>query len=144
MKLSTMAAVMSFVSKIEGGSSLFYEGCAEKYQQQEEREKFLDWAKENKEFERMVKQTYFGVITDAIESNFSFGDLDTDDYEIETELTADVGVGEIVSKAGEIEARIRDFYLRGAELSEGLMADIPRLFKKIAKKREERLLALRD
>ena len=132
MKLSTMAAVMSFVSKIEGSSSLFYEGCAEKYQEQGEREKFLDWAKENKKFERMVKQTYFGVITDAIESNFSFGDLDTDDYEIETELAADAGVGEAVRKAGEIEARIRDFYIKGAELSEGLMADIPRMFKKIA------------
>ena len=146
MKLSTMAAVMSFVTKIEGTSAAFYETFGAKIQEGKggagEKAKFSDWAKENRKFEKMVKQTYFGVITDAIESNFSFGDMDTNDYEIETELALDAGFEEVVKMAGEIESRIKDFYLKGAEVSEGLMADISRVFKKLAKKREERLLDL--
>ena len=140
MKLNTMAAVMSFISKIENSSSSFYLNYAEEYH--ELKENFLSWAKENKKFEKMVKQTYFGVITDTLESNFSFGDLDTDDYDLEITLPEKASLYEAKKRSKEIEDTIKSFYLKAAQLSEGLMADIPRLFKKIAKKREERALSL--
>lgn len=136
MKLNTMAAVMSFVSKIENDTSSFYQDYADKHH--ELKEIFLFWANENKKFEKMVKQTYFGVITDAIESNFSFGDLNTDNFKIETILPENANLNAAKKRAQEIEDTIKDFYLKAAQLSEGLMADIPRLFIKIAKKREER------
>jgi len=138
MKLNTMAAVMSFVSRIENDSALFYEGCAEKYP--DLKDTFLSWSKENRKFEKNVKRTYFGVITDTIESNYAFEGLDTDDYAFDSALPEDAGVSEAAKKSNEIEEKIRAFYLKAAELSEGLMADIPRLFKKIAKKREDRRL----
>lgn len=140
MKLNTMAAVMSFISKIENSSSSFYQNYAEEYH--ELKENFLSWAKENKKFEKMIKQTYFGVITDTLESNFSFGDLDTDDYDLEVTLPEKASLYEAKKRSKEIEDTIKSFYLKAAQLSEGLMADIPRLFKKIAKKREERALSL--
>lgn len=140
MELNTMAAVMSFVSKIENDTSSFYQDYADKYH--ELKEIFLFWAKENKKFEKTVKQTYFGVITDAIESNFSFGDLNTDNFRFETILPENANLNTAKKRAQEIEDTIKDFYLKAAQLSEGLMADIPRLFIKIAKKREERSRSL--
>ena len=140
MKLNTMAGVMSFVSKIENDSASFYKNYAEKYPQLESI--FLSWNKENKKFEKNVKRTYFGVITDTLESNYAFQGLDTDDYNFETQLPENVDPLEAGKKAREIEETIKNFYLKAAQLSDGLMADIPRLFRKIAKKREERRQAL--
>ncbi len=99
---------------------------------------FLSWSKENRKFEKNIKRTYYGVITDTIESNFSFEGLDTLDYEFDTELPQ-VGDSSVTKeKAEEIERKIKEFYLKAAELSEGLLADIPRVLRKIAKKREGR------
>ena len=140
MKLNTMAAVMTFVSKIETDSSRFYQDQAEKYP--ELKDCFLSWVKENKKFEKQVKQTYYGVITDTLESNFAFGDLDTDDYDLKLSLPENADLSQARDRALETEEDIKKFYLRAAALSESLMADIPRLFKKIAKKREERATVL--
>ena len=140
MKLNTMAAVMTFVSRIENDSLSFYQENADRYP--ELKDTFLSWVKENKKFEKQVKQTYFGVITDTLESNFAFEGLDTDDYDFEPKLLEDVGLADALQKAGKIEDTIKSFYLKAAQLSEGLMADIPRLFKKIAKEREERTSVL--
>lgn len=142
MKLNTMAAVMSFISKIENDSSSFYENYDEKYP--EVKDTFHRWAKENRKFEKMVKQTYFGIITDTIESNYSFDGLDTDDYDLVTTLPVDIDLTEAKKGAHILEETIKNFYLKASQLSEGLMADIPKLFEKIVKKREERLLFLRS
>ena len=140
MKLNTMAGVMSFVSKIENDSSSFYRNYAEKYPELESI--FLSWNKENSKFEKNIKRTYYGVITDTLESNYAFQGLDTDDCNFETQLPEDADSSEAGKKAREIEETIKHFYLKAAQLSDGLMADIPRLFRKIAKKREERCQAL--
>lgn len=136
MKLNTMAGVMTFVSKIENDSASFYRNYAEKYPELESI--FLSWNKENSKFEKNVKRTYFGVITDTLESNYAFQGLDTDDYNFETQLPENADSYEAAKKARDIEETIKNFYLKAAQLSDGLMADIPRLFRKIAKKREER------
>ncbi|MBC8461533.1 MAG: hypothetical protein H8D67_26460 [Deltaproteobacteria bacterium] len=140
MRLNTMAAVMSYVSNIEQDSASFYETYAEKYP--ELKDTFLSWAKENKIFEKNIKRTYFGVITDTLESNFAFEGLDTDDYEIGALLSESEDSSEATKRAHEIEGVIKNFYLKAAQLSEGLMADIPRLFRKIAKTREQRCFSL--
>ena len=140
MRLNTMAAVMTFVSKIENDSSRFYQDHAEKYP--ELKDSFLSWVRENKKFEKQVKQTYYGVITDTLESNFAFEGLDTDDYDLKVTLQENADSSQAKERALEIEETMKSFYIRAAELSDSLMADIPRLFKKIAKKREERSNAL--
>ena len=140
MKLSTMAAVMSYVSKIEEDSASFYETYGHNYP--ELTDTFLYWAKENRKFEKNIKRTYFGVITDTLESNFAFEGLDTDDYEIEALVSESADISEARKRAHEIEEAIKNFYLKAAQLSEGLMADIPRLFRKIAKTRQQRCQAL--
>ncbi|MFH1134807.1 MAG: hypothetical protein V1816_01845 [Pseudomonadota bacterium] len=136
MKLNTMAAVMTFVSKLENDSASFYRDNADQFGAS--RDLVLAWAKENLKFEKQVRQTYFGVITDTLESNYAFEGLDDDHYVLES--------GPVGPAAGDAARRteetIINFYLEAARLSDGLMADVPRLFKKIAKKREERLESL--
>ena len=140
MKLNTMAAVMSFVSRIEGDGIALYEICADRYP--EAKETFLKCAKENKKYEKWVKQTYFGVITDTLEACYSFEGLDTDAYEFEPVVPEGAPLAEAIRGILEVEGKTKGFYLAAATVSEKLMADIPRLFKKIAKKRDDRCRAL--
>ena len=56
MKLNTMAAVMSFVSRIETDSASFYENRAKMYPELEHT--FLSWHKENKKFEKNIIECY--------------------------------------------------------------------------------------
>jgi len=140
MKLNTMAAVMNFISRIESTSSALYLTCAERYPQL--KGKFLSLATENQKFEKMVEQKYFGVITDAIEASFCFELLDTGDYNLEVVLPENATPLEVLRMTLEMEQTIINFYLKAAEVSRGLMADIPRVFRKIAETRRERCLAL--
>jgi len=140
MRLNTMAAVMSFISRIETDSALFYEAFAKNFP--DLRDICLSWSKQNRKFERDVKQTYFGVITDTIESNYAFEGLNTADYDFEPILPETMDLSEALRKSDEIEKKIQAFYLKAGDLSDGLMADIPRLFKRIAKKREDRIISV--
>ena len=142
MKLNTMAAVMSFVSKIENESAQFYEDYARRYQKMGDI--FSSFIKENKRFEKGIKQTYFGVITDTIEACYSFEGLDTDDYEFVINSDPSTTLADALQMALEMEDKIEKFYLKVAELSNSLMADIPIACKRVAKKRQDRKCALQS
>ncbi|MBL7205559.1 MAG: hypothetical protein ISS63_14720 [Desulfobacteraceae bacterium] len=142
MKLITMAAVMNFVSKIENDSAKFYQDYVSRYPETEET--FSSFIKENKRNEKGIKQTYFGVITDTIEACYSFKGLDTDDYEFDIDSDPGSTLAHALKMALEIEDKIVRFYLKAAELSNSLMADVPRAFKRVAQKREDRKLKLQS
>ena len=137
MNLRTMAAVMEFVTKVESESAVFYQDQAGRFPGLEDI--FQSFAKENKKFAKQVKQTYFGVITDTLESNYCFEGLRDDDFALDLTLPEDAGEEAAKGKAAEIEGVLKRFYETSADMSDGLMADVPRLFKRIAKKREERI-----
>ena len=138
MKLNTMAAVMTQISKLELESAAFYEALSGRFSSLAET--FAQWAKENKKQEKLIKQTYYGVITDTLESNYAFEGLDTDEFEFDMTPADDEGAAR--SKAKKLETAIRDFYLKTAQMSEGLMADVPRVLKKTANKRADRIEGL--
>jgi len=142
MKLNTASEIINFAVKLEDNSAKFYENLAQRYE--EGREIFLLFAQENKKNKTLVKRTYYEVISDALEAGFSFKSLNTDDYLLETGLIEDKGYFDILRMAIEIEERIQKFYLVTAEQSKSLMADIPRAFERIARKRNERKLKLRS
>ena len=129
-KLNTMSGVMDFISELEGTSASFYQAQAEKHPALAD--SFTAWAKENLKFEKQVKQTYFGIITDTLESNYCFEGLDSDDFRLEIPQDPNEAAAKTASAA--MEETIRGFYTKTADLSEGLMADLPRLFRKIVKK----------
>jgi len=104
---------------------------------------FLSFAKENKKNVVHIERTYYGVITDAIEGCFAF-DLESDDYAIETALADNADYSEALGRAVKIEETVVDFYTTAAEQSKSLMADVPRAFMQVVKKRSRRIDSLRS
>jgi len=136
MELNTAAAVIRFAEEVEEKSAKFYSDCAKKYTEGEE--EFLSFVTENKKNVSLVKRTYYGVISDALEACFSFEGLTVDEYLFDTEFDEKTGLTEILKMSLEIEGKIQKFYQRAGELSESLLADVPRALKKVAEKRSER------
>ena len=135
MELNTASSVISFARELEETSARFYEGLAGQYPTSEE--VFTGYAKENRKFIKQFETAYYGVITDAIEGCYAFN-IDPDKYQLNTELTAGVAVVEAAGKALEIEDSLVRFYTDAAAQSKSLMADVPRAFTLIAKKRSGR------
>lgn len=136
MELNTAAAVIRFAEEVEEKSAQFYADCARKYREGEE--EFLSFARENKKNVSLVKRAYYGVISDALEACFSFKGLTVDEYRFDSECGEKAGLPEILKMSLEIEDKIQKFYQRAGELSEGLLADVPRALKKVAGMRNER------
>jgi hypothetical protein len=139
MKLQTASSVISFARELEEDSAKFYQELAQRYPQNED--SFLAFAKENKKFVVQTERAYYGVISDAIEGCFAF-DLDSEKYTMEIVLTESTEQADAVSEALKIEQMITKFYTDAANQSESLMADVPRTFKLIVKKRGERAAKL--
>jgi len=136
MQLQTASQVINFAVELEDKSAKFYEVLAEKFKQY--KEVFLSFVKENKKNKLFVQRVYNEVVSDALETGFSFEDLGVDDYLIEINLAEDVSLPDVLKKALDIEAKIERFYLNAAKKSKSFLADVPRVFEKIGKKRDER------
>jgi len=135
MQLNTSASVMSFTRQLETDSSSFYEKMAERYPQAAEL--FLTFAKENNKYSTMIQRAYYGVITDAIEGCFAFS-VETDRYMFEKEPTKELGYADALNQAIDMEQKLMSFYTDAAEQSKAFMADVPRTFLIVAKKRKNR------
>ena len=135
MKLNTASAVISFAKELEENSIKYYEKLIQKFPK--DSETFLSFIKENKKNIVLVKRVYYEVITDAIEGCFSFEGLDTDNYIFNQKVSADASYSNVLESAIKMEEKIQKFYLGSAEMSKSLLADIPRLFERIAKKKEK-------
>jgi len=142
MKLNTASAVISFAKELEEDSTKYYENLIQKYTQ--DKEIFLAFIKENKKNIVSVQRVYQEGITDAIEGCFSFEGLDTDNYIFNQKLSADASYSNVLENAIKMEEKIQKFYLDSAEVSKSLMADIPRLFERIAKKRGKRKIEIKS
>jgi rubrerythrin len=135
VRLNTCSEAISFARELENKSAGFYEDLSRRYSQ--EAELFLALAGENKKNIIQVERAYHGVISDALEGCFAFN-LDADEYHIETDLAEGASLSDAVKKAVELEEKLIGFYSDAATHSEGLMADVPRAFRMVIKKREKR------
>jgi len=86
----------------------------------------------------LVQRAYNEVISDALETGFSFEGLGGDNYLIEINLAEDDPFSCDIKKVLDMEEKIQNFYLNAAKMSNSFLADIPRIFEKIAKKRDKR------
>ena len=141
MELNTTSAAIGFAKTLEEDSAKFYEDLSRRYPQDEEI--FLALVKENRKNATQIQRAYYEVITDAIEGCFAFS-MNPDEYTLETELAGETGYAEALEKAVAIEDKIIKFYLDAAEQSKSLLADVPRTFKMIARKRDNRLSMLKS
>ncbi|MFQ6067404.1 MAG: hypothetical protein ACE5K3_09015 [bacterium] len=136
MKLQTASQVINFAVELEDKSAKFYHDLAQKYK--EGKEAFLSLVKDNKKNKLQVQRAYQEVVTDALETGFSFEGLGADDYLIETGVAENENFLGAREKALDIEEKIQNFYLNAAKMSKSFLADVPRAFERIARKRDER------
>jgi hypothetical protein len=141
MKLHTASETISFVKELEEKSARFYEDMSQRYSKDEDI--FLSLAKENRKYAAQIQRTYYSVITDAIEGGYAF-DLESDEYILDTELPEKASYSDALDKAVEIEEKMVKFYTVAAQQSMSLMADVPRSFKIVARKRNNRIPRLRS
>ncbi len=136
MILHTASEGITFSKKLENDSADFYENLARL--NAGDTETILAFAKENKKYITQVERAYYGVITDAIEGCFAFN-IDPDEYTLETDIKDGSDFTDSLKQAIEIEKTIIQFYTDAAEQSKSLMADVPRAFVIVARKRGARL-----
>jgi rubrerythrin len=141
MGLNTASAVISFARKLEEDGSRFYETLAQQYPQ--DKETWLALAEENKKYIAQVERAYYEVITDALEGCFSF-EMSTDEYAFDRELKEGTNYADALNQALDMENRVIGFYSEAAKQSESLLADVPRAFTMVAKKRGDRCSMLRS
>ncbi len=142
MKVDTASQVISFAGELEEKAAHFYQDLAGRYQ--EHKEIFLSMVGESYKNKLNVQRVYQETISDALEAAFCFQGLDTDDYSIEIGLSPNESLAEILERALDIEEKAGKFYSDAAQKSKGLLADIPRVLERIAKKREDRKERLRS
>jgi rubrerythrin len=135
MTINTCSGAMSFAKELENESAKFYEDLAQRFTK--EKDLFLSFAKENGEYITQIERAYYGVISDAIEGCFAFN-IDPEKYSIKTELSEQTDLPDVIKRALEIEEKMVHFYSDAAEQSKSLMADVPRAFRMVAKKRNLR------
>ena len=141
MKLQTASETISFLRELEEKAANFYEQLSEKFPKK--KDDFLSFAKENRKYIKQIQMAYQSVITDAIEGCYAFA-LESDDYTFDTDLPDDASLSDAVNKALQIEEKIIGCYTTGAEQSGSLLADVPRNFKIVVKKRNNRLEKLKS
>jgi len=135
VKLNTCSQVISLAKKLESESAKFYEELSQRYS--EDADLLLSFAGENGKNIVQIERAYYGVISDAIEGCFAFN-VDPDEYAFKTELSEKTSYSDALGKAIEMEEKITKYYSDAAEQSKSLMADVPRAFKIVAKKRINR------
>jgi rubrerythrin len=140
MILHTASEGITLAKKLENDSAKFYEDLAHRYTK--DAETFLSFARDNKKNIAQIERTYYGVITDAIEGSYAFN-IDPDDYTFKITIPDGANYADILDQAVKIEEKIIKFYSDAAEQSESLMADVPRVFKMVARKRNDRGTKLR-
>lgn len=142
LELNTASATVAFYSRLEDQAEKFYEELARNEKYGKGRETFLAFARENKKHREMVLRVYREVVTDAIETCYSFTGLNESDYGVDTELTEDMGYSDILGIALKVEENIRKFCIDANERSRSLLADLPQAFEKVAKRKASRKLIL--
>ena len=139
--LHTASEVLTLAKKLENESAKFYEDLSQRYAK--DVDVLLSFAKENGKNVVQIERAYYGVITDAIEGCFAFN-INPDDYAFKTELAEGASYSDALDKAIELEEKVGEFYTVAAEQSKSLMADVPRAFEMVAKKRNNRKSKLKS
>jgi hypothetical protein len=132
MIINTCSGAISFAKQLENESARFYENLSQRFT--EDGDVFLSFVKENQGYVTQIERAYYGVITDAIEGCFAFN-IDPEEYALVTQLPEKASYSDVLASAVKMEERLIQFYSDAAEQSKSLMADVPRAFKLVAKKR---------
>jgi len=140
MVINTCSAAISLARELEKKSAEYYERLSAVHA--DKAELFRTLAKENRRMLANLERTYQYVITDAIEGCFAFN-MEPERYEINALIDSTVEPASAINQAIKMEEVIVKFYQDAYEQSKATMADVPREFKIIARKRESRIAQLK-
>jgi rubrerythrin len=140
MSINTCSGAISLSRELENEAAKFYQELSQRFEQS--KDLFNAFANENVKFVKQIERAYYGVITDAIEGCFAFN-LNEEEYHVNTALSEKMNSSDAVAAALKIEENLLKFYQTAAEQSKHLMADVPRSFNLVAKKRTERIPKLK-
>ena len=135
MECNTAASVITYVSKIELDSATLYEQWGQLHEKL--RDSFEAFAKVNRKNEQRVKRAYYSVVSDALETGFCFKDLWADI--VIPEFSKGASVSEVLALAVALERDIQNFYVKAANSSRALLADVPRQMDKVSQERSRRV-----
>ena len=122
------------------GSAALYEEWAQNYEKL--RETFLSFAMENEKNEKNIRRVYYGVVSDALETNFCFKGLKGD---VSLPLpTYNTSYSELLKICIHFEESIYSFYCEAAKTAKTLFAELPRSLERGAGLRKARLSKLRS
>ena len=138
MEINTASAVMSFARKLEESGMKEYDQMAKQYPENAEVFSFL--AAENKRNIVQVERAYYGVISDALDGTFAFHMEDEDYYCIVAAKDYESTLKQLITA----ETKAAAFYLKAAEQSKGLLADVSRAFLWTSKKHNDRVTRLQE
>jgi rubrerythrin len=138
----TASAVISFSEGLEDRASAFYEALSAMFPAQED--VFLGFVDESRKNKVLLIRTYRETVSDALETGFAFEGLELQAHMVGTALAEGTDLAEALQTALEMEEKAAAFYLRVAELSRSLLATIPRAFRRVARRRDERCQVLRS
>ncbi len=139
MKLNTASAAIRFAKQLEDESRVLYERVSER--RPDWQPALAPYIKENKRNVGSIDRAYIGVVSDALDTQFAFEGIDTDDYELATDLPG--SPVEVVAVLAANEDTIIAFYRAAGDSSRDLLADVPRAFDRIASKRSRRTVELK-
>ena len=138
MELKTASSVINYISAIEGQSADWYAQHARKHSDLEKL--FTTFAAENKKFGKRLKKAYYSGVTDALETNFGFQGLKATVNIPDTVESA--SADQLLNFSLTLENQIQSFYLKAADLSRNLLADLPRAMDRVGRARDKRLGSL--
>jgi len=140
MPQHTASSVIKLAEAQETASARFYDAALQKAPLRPDL--FEAYAAENRKNAKLVRRTYYEVVSDALETGFSFRSADLPIDVIEFHSGMD-DFSEVVNTAIQIEETLEAFYHLLASQSRSLLADLSRLFDRLAKRRVERAMKLR-
>jgi rubrerythrin len=136
MAINTCSGAISLSRELENEAAKFYREISQRFEK--DKDLFLAFATENGKFVKQIERAYYGVITDAIEGCFAFN-LSEEEYQIKETFPGNISYADALGEAIRMEEKILKFYQVAAEQSKHLMADVPRSFTWVAKKRSDRV-----
>ena len=137
----TAAAIISYCQRLEDRSAAFYDDLVARFPEQARL--FAGYAKDCVKHKAQITRTYQETVTDALETNFSFKGLQLPAESGDVSLSTDANLEAATSAALELETKAIAFYEGVAASSEGLLATIPRAFRRVATRRQRRAEGLR-
>ena len=136
----TAATVIAFAEQLEEQTAVCYSALASRFPEQAVQ--FERFAKRAARTQKEVLRTYRETVSDALETNFAFGDVDLNTFRVCWEVPAVDVLATMVASLLPLEQLAEAFYSDMAKRSESLLATIPAAFRRAAKVRTQRMTRL--